>query len=70
MKNKQAANCPSSVAAHAIWRGSITAHRKADIPKDIASGRMDVSGEVLEKHYDGRTEVERSQQRKKYLDWM
>jgi site-specific recombinase XerD len=67
-ENKQAAKCPSSVASHAVRRGSITAHRKADIPKDIASDRMDVSGEVLEKHYDGRTEAERRRQRREYLN--
>ncbi|WP_425607434.1 hypothetical protein [Halomontanus rarus] len=66
VKNAMAAQCPSSVASHAVRRGSITAHRKADIPKEIASDRMDVSGEVLEKHYDGRTESERRRQRRKY----
>lgn len=68
MKNKWAAKCPSSVSPHAVRRGSITAHRKADVPKDAASDRMDVSGEVLEKHYDGRTEPERRRQRRKYLE--
>jgi len=63
-----ASKCPDSVAPHAVRRGSITAHRMADVPKDIASDRMDVSREVLEKHYDGRTKEERRRQRENYLN--
>lgn len=29
---------------------------------------MDVSTDVLNKHYDGRTQTERREQRKNYLD--
>jgi site-specific recombinase XerD len=63
-----ASKCPDSVAPHAVRRGSITAHRMSDVPKDIASDRMDVSREVLEKHYDGRTKEERRRQRENYLN--
>jgi len=47
------------VCEHAIRRGSITAHRNANVPKDVASDRMDVSGEVLDKHYDMATPDEK-----------
>lgn len=68
VKNAKAAQYPSSVASHAVRRGSITAHGKVDVPKDINTDRIDVSGEVLEKHYDGRTEAEKRRQRRKYLE--
>jgi hypothetical protein len=61
--NDQASKCPSSVSPYAIRRGSIMAHRNANVPKDVASDRMDISGEVLDKHYDmappdGKTQME------------
>ena len=63
-----ASKCPSSVSPHAVRRGSITHHRKAEIPKDVASERMNVSTEVLDKHYDRRTKEEQREARQKYLD--
>lgn len=62
-----ASKCPSSVSPHALRRGSITAHLNAGIDKWVVSGRMDVSTEVLEKHYDNRTRKERRKGRKNHL---
>ena len=59
---------PYSVSPHAVWKGAITAHRNANVPKEIASDRMDVSPEVLDKHYDQATESEHRQRRKNFLD--
>ncbi|AOW80738.1 integrase [Halodesulfurarchaeum formicicum] len=50
--NAHASKCPSSVSPHAIRRRSITAHWNGNIPKDVASDRMGVSGVVLDKHHD------------------
>jgi hypothetical protein len=66
--NDQASKCPSSVSPHAIRRGSITAYRNANVPKDVASDRMDVSGEVLDKHYDMATPDEKRKRRSEFLD--
>jgi site-specific recombinase XerD len=63
-----ASQCPSSLSPHAIRRGSITYHRRVEIPKDVASERMNVSTEVLDKHYDRRTKKEQREARQKYLD--
>jgi len=66
--NSSASKCPSSVSPHAIRRGSITYHRNAEVPKDVASERMNVSREVLDKHYDRRSKSEQREARRKYLD--
>ena len=67
-RNNHASKCPSSVSPHAIRRGSITAHRNANVPKDVASDRMDVSGEVLDKHYDMASQEEKRKRRRAFLD--
>lgn len=66
-EHRQASKCPSSVSPHAIRRGSITDHLNAGVPKEVVSDRMNVSDEVLEKHYDARTAGERRDQRQDYL---
>jgi integrase len=64
----RASRCPSSVSPHAIRRGSITHHLSEDIPDKVVSDRMNVSLDVLEKHYDRRTEQQKADQRRDYLD--
>jgi site-specific recombinase XerD len=66
--NKTASKCPSSVSPHAIRRGSITHHLSEDVPEKIVSDRMNVGVEVLDKHYDRRSEETKAEQRREYLD--
>lgn len=66
--NKTASKCPSSVSPHAIRRGSITHHLTEDVPEKVVSDRMNVGQDVLDKHYDRRSEEVKVEQRREYLD--
>jgi len=68
LENNKASTCPSSVSPHAIRRGSITHHLSQDVPEKVVSDRMNVSLDVLEKHYDRRGEQKKAEQRRDYLD--
>lgn len=60
--------CPPNVNPHAIRRGSITHYLTEDIPEKVVSDRMNVGMDVLDKHYDKRSEEVKMEQRRGYLD--
>ncbi|SFR37250.1 Site-specific recombinase XerD [Halogeometricum rufum] len=64
---QQASKCPSSRSPHTLRRGAITSHLLDGVPPEVASERMDVSLEVLYRHYDARSPGEKMNQRKKFL---
>lgn len=67
-RKKSASKCPSSRSPHPVRRAAITYHLNQDWPSEKISERANVSTEVLEEHYDSRTEGERAKTRKQYLD--
>lgn len=67
-KKKSASSCPSSMSPHPVRRSAITYHLNRDWPKEKVSERANVSADVLDEHYDGRSEGERAMTRKQYLD--
>jgi integrase len=59
--------CPGSVSPHALRRGYVTAARNAGQPKEVTGERVNMSGKVLEKHYDKGTTAEKAERRQEYL---
>lgn len=63
-----ASKCPSTRSPHCVRRGAITHWLSSDVPEPIVGARANVSTDVLDKHYDRRTERKKMEQRRKYLD--
>ncbi|WP_187347738.1 tyrosine-type recombinase/integrase [Haloplanus rubicundus] len=66
-RTNEACKCPSTVSGHPIRRGAITHHLRQDVPEKIVSDRMNVSQDVLDQHYDRRTEDEKAEQRRQFI---
>lgn len=66
-QHEYASKCPESVSSHAVRRGAITHHLQSDIPVEVVAARANVGPEVLEKHYDRRSEKTKMEQRRKFL---
>ena len=60
--------CPSSLNPHAFRRGGITHALQEGWPMKAVGDRANVSETVLSMHYDSRTEEEKMEQRRQYLD--
>jgi integrase len=51
--------CPSSHSSYSARHGHITQLRRLGLPKSVISERCDVSKEIIEMHYDERSEADR-----------
>jgi len=63
----QAHRCPSALSPHPFRRGAITYHLQEDTPEPVVRDRMDVSMDVIDRHYDQRSPQEKLRQRRQYL---
>jgi integrase len=59
--------CPSARSPHDVRSGRVTAFRRQDVDRTLVSDRMDTSGEILEKHYDRRSERQKAAQRRRFF---
>jgi site-specific recombinase XerD len=59
--------CPENLSPHDTRRGAITHFLSNDVPEKAVSDRMDVSSDVLDKHYDVRSEEQKAEQRRGFL---
>ena len=67
MRYDLASKCPGSVSPHALRRGYVTAARNAGQPKDVTGERVNMSGPVLDKHYDHGNYDEKAERRRDHL---
>jgi len=65
---ESANKCPSSVSPHAVRRGYVTAAQNNGQPKDVTSERVNMSGPILDKHYDKGTHDEKAERRREHLE--
>nr|WP_247729893.1 site-specific integrase [Halovivax limisalsi] len=63
----KASTCPSSRSPHDVRSGRVTAYRRQDVPRQVVGDRLDASGNILDKHYDRRSERQKAKQRRDYL---
>lgn len=63
-----ASECPSTVSPHALRRGGITRALQQGWPMEAVGDRANVSEKVLSMHYDSRSEENKMEQRRKYLE--
>lgn len=67
-KNANAADCPSRFSTHPLRKWAIMHQLDEGVPKELLSDRVDVSVPVLDKHYDHRTEAQKSRRRREELE--
>jgi site-specific recombinase XerD len=63
-----ASGCPSTVSPHPIRRSAISHWLDKGNSKELLSDRMDVSVDVLEEHYDARSEEQKRELRREMLE--
>lgn len=62
-----ASKCPSSRSPHDLRSGRVTYYRREDVPRRIVQDRLNASEDILDRHYDRRSDREQAEQRSDYL---
>lgn len=63
-----ASQCPSAEPPHSARKASITYWRQRDTPAQQVGERANVNQDIIEKHYDKRTDKGKMDQRKDFFD--
>ncbi|MFP9192972.1 tyrosine-type recombinase/integrase [Natrialbaceae archaeon A-CW1-1] len=66
--NGKMSRCPSARSPHDVRSGRVTAHRLADEDRTLVADRMNASEEILDKHYDRRSERQKAEQRRRFIE--
>ncbi|MFC7230101.1 tyrosine-type recombinase/integrase (plasmid) [Salinirubellus salinus] len=64
----KASKCDLSRSPHTVRRGYITHQLDTGVPPFVLSGRCDVTEDVMDQHYDVRTEDQKMRQRREVLE--
>lgn len=66
-KQGHRSKCPSARSPHDVRSGRLTYYRLHDSDRTVVSDRMDASEDILDKHYDRRSERQKAAQRRRHL---
>lgn len=66
--NDKAYECPGSLSCHPVRKGYITQNLRAGLPKFLLAERCNVDEDVIDKHYDHRTEQEKMEARNRMME--
>nr|WP_322987040.1 hypothetical protein [Natribaculum luteum] len=62
-----ASTCPSSRSPHDVRSGRVAYYRREDVPRRIVKDRLNASDDILDRHYDRRSDREQAEQRSNFL---
>ncbi|MEA1930216.1 tyrosine-type recombinase/integrase [Halohasta litorea] len=62
-----ASKCPSSRSPHDLRSGRVTYYRREDVPRRVVKDRLNASEDILDRHYDRRSDREQAEQRSNLL---
>ncbi|ACV47094.1 MULTISPECIES: tyrosine-type recombinase/integrase [Halomicrobium] len=62
-----ASKCPSARSPHDVRSGRVTYYRREDVPRKIVQERLNASEDILDRHYDRRSNREQAEQRSDFL---
>ena len=68
IRKNEASQCSGTTGPHSIRRGRITDLLRNDIPPEMISDRSDVGLDVIDENYDARSEDEKLEQRRRFID--
>ena len=62
-----ASKCPSARSPHDVRSGRVTYYRREDVPRRVVKDQLNASEDILDRHYDRRSDREQAEQRADYL---